>query len=122
MPLSRRTGPEILDVEVDPSYGTRPPNAASIYQLLSLEQQQIETERNLHRFGRLRSSGAIDRKEDVVNRRGIEIGCGSDAALIEECEPWCECLNGPRDAIATLAAQFDQIVRRGNGDEKVAAV
>jgi len=80
------------------------------------KQQQIQTERHSHRFGRLCSHRPINRKQDVVNGGSVEVGSGGDEAPIDEREGARECLDGSGHSIAARAAKLYKILRRGKGD------
>ena len=60
--------------------------------------------------------------QDVLNGGSVQIGGSGDAALIDERERRCECLDGAAHAITARAAQLDEIVRRGKGNEKASVV
>ena len=76
---------------------------------------------------RIASAGArvhrpVNRMQDVLHGGGVEIGARGDAAPIDEREVLRECLDRSGHAIAARAAQFDQIVGRGNGDQQASVV
>ena len=56
--------------------------------------------------------------QDIVNRGRVEIGRGRDAALLGEREIARKRLDGSRGAVAAFAAQFNEIIRRGDGDQE----
>jgi hypothetical protein len=56
--------------------------------------------------------------EHILNRGGVEIGCGGDATLVDHCEITREGLNRPFHTISALASQFNEIVRGGEGNQK----
>ncbi len=60
--------------------------------------------------------------QDVLNGGGVEIGCGRGPALGDELEFGLECLHRSGYAVAACAAQFDEVVTRGKGDEKPAII
>lgn len=53
-----------------------------------------------------------------MNGRSVEIGHSSNAAPINEREVKRESLKCTGHAITARAAQFDKVIRRGNGDEE----
>src|SRR5437016_12680794 len=86
------------------------------------KQQQIQTERHSHRFGRLRSHRPINREQDVVNACRVEVGSGGDAAPVDQREAARECLDGSGHSIAARAAKLYEIVRRRKGDQEASVV
>jgi hypothetical protein len=90
--------------------------------LRSLKQQQIQTECHSHRFGRVRSQRPVNRKQDVLNGGSVQIGRGGGAAPVGKSEALGECRDGSRHPITAGAAQFDEILGRGKGDEEASSV
>ena len=60
--------------------------------------------------------------QDIVDGGSVQIGRCGGAAPVDEREGGRECLDGAGDAVAARAAQLDEILRRGKGDEKTSAV
>ena len=58
--------------------------------------------------------------EDVVDGAGVEVGGGGGAALCGEGEVGMEGFDGAGGAISGGAAEFDEIVGGGDGDEEAA--
>jgi len=72
--------------------------------------------------GPLSSTRAIAREEDVPRFICIQLSDCRRALPLHEREERRECLDGPRNAIASASsAQFDQIVGSGNCDEQISA-
>lgn len=62
----------------------------------------------------------VDGEEDVVDGIGVEVSGGGGALVGEEMEVGGEGGDGGFDAVAFGAAEFHEIVGRGNGDEEAA--
>src|SRR5208282_6693822 len=86
------------------------------------KQKQIQAESHSLRFGWLQSPRPINRKQDVVNGGSIEIGRGGNALPINKREAVRKCFHRSGHAIAPCAAQLEEILRSGNGDEEASVV
>ena len=85
------------------------------------EQEQVETEGDAAGGGRLGLQGTVNGEEDVLDAVGVEVGGGGGPALGFEGEVGCEGFDGAGDTVAGGAAEFDEVVRRGDGDQETAA-
>ena len=90
--------------------------------LRGLEEHQIETERQTHSLRGARLHRPVDRKQDVFDRRCIEISRSRDTRLAKQREALREFIERPAGAVAPGAAQLDEIVRRGNGDKETPVI
>src|SRR4051812_7868993 len=86
------------------------------------EQEQVETEGDAHRFYAFDLARTVDREQDVVDGVALEIGGCRCAASIDDRELVRERFDRAFDALASGAAQFDEIVRRRNRDEEPAVI
>ena len=64
--------------------------------------------------------GTIDGEEDVEDGGRVEVGDRGDALVGEEGEVGAEGFDGPFDAVAGGAAEFDEVFGGGDGDEEAA--
>src|SRR6202789_1723313 len=86
------------------------------------EQQKVQAKCHPRSLRRLRLHGAVDRMQDVANGVRIKIGDVCDAALADQLEMGRECVNGAVNAVVASAAEFKEILRRGNRDKKAPVV
>jgi len=56
--------------------------------------------------------------QDILNTGCVQICRGGDATLINQREAVCQCIDGSAYAVAAHAAQLDEILTGGEGDEK----
>lgn len=82
-----------------------------------LEQEQVQAEGDASGGRGVGLQGAVDGVEDVVDGAGVEVGGGGGAALAGEGEVGMEGFDGAGGAVSGRAAEFDEIVGGGNGDE-----
>ena len=68
------------------------------------------------------AAGTVDGVENVLNGTGVEVGGGGDAALVDELEAGRERGDGLGGAVAADAAQLEEIVGGGDGDQQAAIV
>ena len=86
----------------------------------SFQEQQVQAEGHLGGYGGLGLHGAIDGEQHVLHFGGAEIGGGGGAALGAQGEKGGELGEGAGGAVTSSAAQFDEIVRSGDGNQQAA--
>ena len=84
------------------------------------EEEQIEAEGDAGGGGRGGLEGTIDGEEDVEDGGGVEVGNGGGALVGDEVEGGAEGFDGAFDAVAGGTAEFDEVLRRRDGDEEAA--
>ena len=82
------------------------------------KQKQIQAKRHPHGFGGLRPDRPVNGVQKILNGGSVEIGGGRDATLLGEGEVAREGFNRSRDAVAAFAANFNQVIGRGDGNQK----
>ncbi len=82
------------------------------------KQKQIQAKRHPHGFGGLRPDRPVNGVQEILNGGSVEIGGGRDATLLGEGEVAREGFNRSRDAVAAFAANFNQVIGRGDGNQK----
>src|SRR4051812_40516919 len=86
------------------------------------EQEQVETEGHAHRFDSFDLARPVDGEQDIVHRVAIEVRGRGRAASLNDRELVRERSDRALDAIASGAAQLDEIVGRRNRDEEAAVL
>src|SRR5215472_15138177 len=82
------------------------------------KQQDVQAESHTPRLDRSRAKRAVDREQDVVHRIGAQICRRGRATLPLQTEERREVRDGSGGTVASGSAQFEKVVRRGNGHQK----